>query len=802
MIRRWVAACLSGALVLAGIPVASAQGVQPFPVSPTSPEVEQFWFGSDSRTGTSGGPLDLQLDSIAPRVADASETVTINVTLTNRTSDTISDLSLRTQRSEALPSSAQASLAMAEPETTYSTVTQFSDPVTLGPRASTTVPITVPLQAPAPEGLSVTSGGVYPILVNANGSAGDGILRQLAETRTLLPVRGGEEQEPLDDASDLTLPPTDQPDATIDDEEAAPRPLSMVWPITEPVPVVPGETGDAPESPELILSNNSLSESMSEGGRLNRMVTSLAEALDGPGGQELGFSTCIAIDPELVLAAKRMSSGYLIGGERSDPTSTGVRLRDSWTHNDGIDAEPASSEDTSAAGAWLNSLRDLTEGQCVISMPWANASASGVASLGDPDLTSIWLSGDSYLRDILDVEPVESVLLPPEGQLSARSVDTLAGTGTTTALVASTSVTAESQIQPGAAVELPHNLRAVTTPTDLSTTLAATGSDPSVAGYSRELGRHRLDIDSSVARMQTAVGTLHSELDDGGDGALFIIPPGDWSVDEADINEWFGAVLQTFADGRAAPTAFADAIGPIADAASAGPGNVSTSVTDPGEVTASEIGRATQQARYTSELTGLMVEEPDIALTPAGFTLPINRDILRSISVFGRNNAEEYDSAVARAREIQEHTGSMIQGLRESVRLITPGSRYTRATGASPVAVVAGNGLPLPVDATVVLDGDDMSSPLHEPTRIPARGSLTLQLYPDVDQADSRRSDLQVRLETPDGRAISAPVAITVQSGLGSGLFFVLTALFLLGAGIFARRRWQKLSQNAPRTRN
>lgn len=802
MIRRWVAACLSGVLVLAGIPMASAQGVQPFPVSPTSPEVEQFWFGSDARTGSSGGPLDLHVDSIAPRVADVSETVTIDVTLTNRTSETISDLSLRTQRSEALPSSAQASLAMAEPETTYSTVTHFSDPVTLSPRASTTVPISVPLQAPSPEGLSITSGGVYPILVNANGSAGDGILRQLAETRTLLPVRGGDEQEPLDDASDLTTPPTDQPGAIADGEEASPRPLSMVWPITEPVPVVPGETGDAPESPELILSDNSLSESMSDGGRLHRMVTSLAEALDGPGGQELGFSTCIAIDPELILAADRMSRGYLIGGERSDPTSTGVRLRDSWTHNDSIDAEAASSEDTAAAGAWLDSLRDLTEGQCVISMPWANASASGVAAIGDPDLTSIWLSGDSYLQDILDVETVKSVLLPPEGQLSARAVDTLAGTGTTTALVASTSVTAESQVQPGAAVNLPHDLRAVATPTDLSTALAATGSDPSVAGYSRELGRHRLDIDSSVARMQTAVGTLHSELDDGGDGALFIVPPGDWSVDTADINEWFGAVLQTFADGRAQPTAFADAIGPVADAASAGPGNVSTTVTDPGEVTASEIGRATQQARYTSELTGLMVEDPDISLTPAGFTLPINRDILRSISVFGRNNAEEYDSAVARSRQIQEHTGSMIQGLRESVRLITPGSRYTRATGASPVAVVAGNGLPLPVEATVVLDGADMSSPLHEPTRIPARGSLTLQLYPDVDQADSRRSDLQVRLETPDGRSISAPVAITVQSGFGSGLVVVLIALFLLGAGVFARKRWLKLPQNAPRTRN
>lgn len=819
MIRRWVAACLSAALALVGVPVASAQVVQPFPVSPTSPEVSGFWFGSDSRTDNSTGPLSLRMDSVSPRVADLGDTLTVELTLTNRTGDTITDLSLRTQRSDALPTPVQSSLAMAEPESTFTTVTQFSEATTLAPRSSTTVTLSVPLSDPGPDGLSVTEPGVYPILVNANGAAGDGILRQLAETRTLIPVEGEPNSASLDDVPlpGVAAPGEQDPaDLGVAPDEAAvvdgddPRPISMIWPISETVPILPGETGDAPEKPDLILTDNSLSESMAEGGRLHRMVSSMQEALDGEGGNELGFATCIAVDPELLVTASRMSGGYLIGSERSDPNSAGVRLRDSWTHNDDIDAEPASAADVAVAADWLQQLRDLTEGQCTVPMPWANASAAAVSSIADPATTEIWTSGEGYLADLLDTTPVSSVLLPPEGRLRERATEVLGaapGSGGTTALVASTAVSSFGpEARPGAAVELPHGIRGVVTPTDLNTALAATGPEPSVAGYSREIGRHRLTNDSVAARMQTAIGTLHSEINDGrgaegvdGDGgALIIVPPGDWSVSEEGMAIWLGAVKQTMADGRTVPAAFGDAVGHLAEDASAGPAALDPSITNAGEVTASEIGRAVQQARYTSELTGLMVEDPDISLTPAGFTLPIYRDILRSVSVNGRNHADGYDTAAAGYRTIQEQTGTMIQALRESVRLITPGSRYTRATGASPVAVVASNGLPLPVDATVVLEGEGMAAALEEPTRLPARGSLTLQLYPDVNQADSRRSDLQVRLETPDGRAISAPVAITVQSGFGSGLFFVLTVLFLIGAGVLARRRWRKQPQNRP----
>lgn len=775
-LRRIAAGAAAAALVLGAAPAPAPAA--PWPTTPTDPAVAAQWVGADSRVGADG-PLELAVESVAPHTVTAAGALRLSLRLTNRGEEPLDEVSLRLQRADPLDSAEDAATALAEPESAFPVATDFREPLRLDPGQGRTVTLRVEPGRAAPEGLGVTAPGVYPVLVNANGRRGGGIVELLAETRTLVPI----DAEGGDAAAGAGEP-----------APPAPPGLTLLWPLATRVPLTPGEVGEAPDPAELMLADGSLAAAMDRG-RLGQLLGALEEALAAPGGERLRQATCLAVDPELVETASRMADGYLVGSRRPDPVGAGERLRDSWGRGDDGDAEPAG--DAEAAARWLTRLRALAADLCVVAWPWASAEAAAVAGAGDPALAGTWLDdGPETISRVLGAEPLPGVVLPPEGYLTGAAADLLsarAGAGELTALVASGTVTSGgAPLPPGAATYLRPGLRAVAAAGEINVALAGTGARPGLAGWSRPLGRHRLEADSAAARMQSAIGVLHQRLREGDAPALITAPPPEWSVDGAGAREWLTAAGEALAAGEAAPLPLERALGPRAGIAAGGTGAIAAPPADPGAVTDAEIGRAGQQARYLGELTSLMAKAPDIALTPAGFTRPLRRDVLRSLTTVGRRWRPGHDRAVAAAARLQAEDGRLVRRLRDSVRILAPGGVYTRATDASPVAVVASNGLPLPVPARVLLDGQGMAQPLREQAMLPAKGSVTLQLFPDVDPGDRRRSELTMVLEDRSGRTISAPVDITVRSGprVRSLVLLGLLAAAALGTGtVLARRR-------------
>ena len=141
-----------------------------------------------------------------------------------------------------------------------------------------------------------------------------------------------------------------------------------------------------------------------------------------------------------------------------------------------------------------------------------------------------------------------------------------------------------------------------------------------------------------------------------------------------------------------------------------------------------------------------------------------------------------YAEAEKRTRERLNGGRDTLAALRSSIALIPPGNVYTRTSASSPLLIVAQNGLPLPVDATILYRGPE-GAKLNTPTefRIPARGSITLQMTADLP-SNNERTDLQLFLATPQNQAISQPVGIGVQTAGTSISNWVLISLL---AGLF-----------------
>lgn len=785
------AALLAAGPAAAGGAVADA-AVPPFPISPSSPDVTGQWVGQDARVGADG-PLELRLTGISPRTPGPDGTLTLRLTMVNRSDQDLNDVQLRVQRRDALDTAGDSGPAMADPESTFGVATSFDEARSVPSGRSLDVTLSVPLDAAAPEGLGVDADGVYPVLVNANGRVGDGMVAQLAETRTLVPVSSAEAGR--DDGSSPSAPDADGGGA--DDQRPAgggePVGVSLLWPIAEEIPLVPGETGEAPERPELILADESLSRSMADGGRLDGLVDALESEL--PAGSPMRDGTCVAVEPELLVTAERMTHGYVVGDKRPSPVKDSTRLRDSWGGEDGPEGEDGEGADVAAT--WLDRLREATDGMCVVAMPWGAADAGAVAAAGQPALTATWLGdGEGAVAGVLGRPGLPRLFLPPEGYLTEDALHMLSASsdpaGPRTAVVAANTL---SDTTGGRIVDLAPGVRGLGAPTALTTALAGAGSLPETPGFAPLVGRHRLEADSEIARMQAAIGVLHQEIADRradpGAGSIIAAPPAGWSPSPESAHLWLQSVADLRVRGDVVPASLVDAV----DRPASGGASVVVPVSDPGAPTGTEVRRGALQTNYVGELTAMMSPSPEIALTPVKFTRPLLRDELRALTSLHRRARTAYDTAVDRTRRRQDATGAMLQQLRQSVRLLPPAGLYTRTTGASPVAVVARNGLPLPVSAQVVVEGESLAAPLSEPTLLPAKGALTLQLQPDIDTSAAQRETLTMWLRTPDGLVISDPVDVVVRSGPSAAGAAALTGIGVVSIAVIsvavarARRR-------------
>ena len=404
-------------------------------------------------------------------------------------------------------------------------------------------------------------------------------------------------------------------------------------------------------------------------------------------------------------------------------------------------------------------------------MPWANANASSVAKANNPFLTYEGLQrGNHTIERILGTKPATSVLAVGSGYVDQQ--------------LPLPALVADNTSWPG---------RAVTFDASLGALLAQTGSKPQTVGYSNPELRYDYSLDSELSRAITGGAALSLAASDDTVARLpnYLDPSAaEYALDSAE------ALIDS---GQS----HARTVGSLKQETAA-PGSLPGSpFSDPAAFAESDIVRVEQQARYTDELMNIMVDDPDIALTPYEFVLPLRRDLLAALSLTNRDSLGSNAEARRRFTHTMDVHSNTLRDLRSSVALIPPGNVYTRVSESSPLLIVAENGLPLPVEAKLQYDAPD-GARLNTPksVRIPAKGSITVSMTADMPK-DVDRTDIGLWLATPEKQTISEPISIAVQTragivsvygvGIAGALALVLATLFRLGR--HRRKKSQRLKK-------
>ncbi|WP_280501841.1 DUF6049 family protein, partial [Nocardia farcinica] len=357
--------------------------------------------------------VKLAVDSVTPStVTPASEPVlTVAGTVTNIGDRPVQDVSVRLQRAAAVSEPSQLRSTLQLDQVNFDLVGPFEDVVEeLSPGQRRQFTVSIPLYSDVAASLQIIEPGVYPVLVNVNGTPAYGGQARLDDARFLLPVLG------VPQFPDTHIPPSPAPVAT-----------TMIWPLADRPRMVGGITG-GPDS-TVVLTDDELAGSLATGGRLDQLLGTL-ETVVGTGrsrDEALASSVCLAIDPDLLLTAQAMTSGYRVLASPSDP--------------DGATRQGSGGEQ---AAAWLERLRALAPTLCTVALPFAQVDPAALAAVGDPALTTRALAEPAEIVDaVLGVRSVRGVALPDAGELDHAGASLLRAQGYGTALLAGTSTVPE-----------------------------------------------------------------------------------------------------------------------------------------------------------------------------------------------------------------------------------------------------------------------------------------------------------------------------------------------------------------------
>ena len=334
-------------------------------------------------------------------------------------------------------------------------------------------------------------------------------------------------------------------------------------------------------------------------------------------------------------------------------------------------------------------------------------------------------------------------------------------------------------------VDVGHGVTAIPFNMDLGATLAATGVTPETAAYSTPLTRYHETLDSPAARMQDAIAVLWQTI--RSHTPVLAVPPAQWTATRKDAAAFLNAV-SSLLKSDAVPTA----LSAITSQTPQSTGSVNRPHEDPGAITSDEVRRVALQASSVTRLTTMMSNDDHIELTRFNFTSPLRTDLLRALTDEGRRSKKDYGAAAEYADSRLDKNRSMLRNLLTSVKLVPPGNVYTRTSDSSPILVVARNGLPLPVKASLQWEGpagvrlDDLNQTL------PARGSVTLQVHADI-ASHSQQTKLKLWLAGRHNQALSEPTTVAIQSAPGISWKGVVTIggilVAIAGTGLLLRKR-------------
>jgi hypothetical protein len=692
--------------------------------------------------------LAVRLDSVSPDAVTTSSdpTVTVTATVTNVGDRPVRDIVARLERGERVSASSGLRTAL-DSRGEFEAVGEFiTVAAELGRGQALGVTLSVPIRSGSQPSLGIEEPGVYPLMVNVNGTPDYGEPARLDAARFLLPVTGVP-SAPAGDA-DASLAGVTAPDTT------KPVGVTMLWPLADRPRLAPGVPGG---TTPVRLMNDDLAVSLTAGGRLEALLAA-AEFATSPGAIDpesgVADALCLAVDPDLLVTVNAMTGGYVVvDGPGGGTTGDGQ----------------------AAAAAWLERLRGLSRRMCVVATPFAQADLGALHRVGDPRLSAAATTTAADIVDrILGITSTRGATILGDGPLSAPALELLDGQGPTVAIAPAP--TGGAPFTPDLTARR-LSPEVVLAPFDSAVggALAGVGTDPGVPTYLDSALSVPVDHDSPAARRQDAVAamlwrTLQPDVEPR---TQILLPPLKWSPQPDDARAILTALANAVRAGLASPRPLDAVIRESAAAQSVEP-DLPTEI--PGGFDPDVVAAIGAETGRLWDLTAALTTDARTGLTGPGYTAPLREDMLRALS-----QIEPPETRNDTARQRLAAVGATIGDLFGAVTIVSPGDSYTLAAERSALPLALRNDLAVPIRVRLQVDappgmtvtdiGVQELPPGYLPLRIPVEVRVTQRVAVDVT------------LRTADGLPLGDPVRMSVHANAYGK---VLTAITGVGLGVLA----------------
>ncbi|MBZ4621456.1 hypothetical protein [Mycobacterium avium] len=716
----------------------------------------------------------VRIDQVTPDVVTTTSppVVTVSGMVTNIGDRPVRDVMVRLEHAGPVTASAGLRTSLDGDTDQYQAAADF---LTVAPELQrgqeVGFTLSAPLRALTKQSLGVEKPGIYPVLVNVNGTPDYGAPARLDNARFLLPVVG----VPPDRADDLG--------SAVAPDTSKPVGITMLWPLADRPRLAPGVPGG---TIPVRLVDDDLATSLASGGRLDILLAAaeVATSHDVDPDGAVGRALCLAVDPDLLVTVNAMTAGYVVSDSPDGP----AQLPGTPTH-------PGTGQAT--ATEWLNRLRALAHRTCVAPLPYAQADLDALQRVNDPGLSNTALTSvNSIVDKILDVPSTRGATLMPDGRLTGRAVKLLGANQTTVAVTAADLSAGDAQGSSETSVDTaPRRVspQVVAAPFDpaVGAALAGAGVNPEVPTYLDSSLTVRLAHDSVTARRQDALGSMfwHALRHDDTPRTQLLVPPATWNLQADDAQVILTALTTSIRSGLAVPRPLPAVIGEATQAAQTGgpPANqVSADGSTRGQFNDDVTGAITGQVGRLWGLTSALMTDDRTGLTGVQYTAPLREDMLRALS-----QSEPPDSRNGLAQQRLAVVGKTINDLFGAVTIVNPGGSYTLATEHSPLPLALHNGLAVPIRVRVHVDAPPGMNVTDVGVIELAPGYLPLRIPIEVNF--TQRVAVDVTLRTADGMRLGEPVRLSVHSNAYGKVLFAITlsaaAVLVLLAG---RRLWHR----------
>ena len=727
--------------------------------------------------------LQVRIDRITPEVVTTTSEpiVTVSGSILNVGDRPVRDVMVRLEHAAAVTSSAGLRTNLTGNVDQYEPVADFT---TVAPELlrGQDVPFNLvyPLRSAELSSLHIDEAGVYPVMVNVNGTPDYGAPARLDDARFLLPVLGVPPEPAADSAAD-TLTSVVAPDTS------KPIRLTMLWPLADRPRLAAGAPGG---TTPVRLIDDDLATSLAPGGRLDILLSAVDFATSPPvdPGGEVRNAMCLAVDPDLLVTVNAMTGGYVV----NDAPDAGP----------GTPTHPGAGQD--AAVGWLNRLKALAQRMCVAPTTYSQADIDALQRVGDAGLSFIATRGAADIVDqILGVASTRGATLVGDGPLTGPAAVLLSAQGPTVAIAAANltelgspppgredSATGEPATADVRPVRYTPQLAAAPFDPTVGAALAGAGTDPASPSYLDPSLDIPVKHDSQVARRQDALGSLlwrglHLDTEPR---SQILAPPLAWSLQPDDAQAIITAVASTIHAGLAVAQPLTAV---IAEANAVPPQDL---VPMPDGALGNPRGRFDEGvvsgiASVTGRLWGLtstLTSDERTGLTGAQYTAPLREDMLRALS-----QSVPPDARNGLAQQRLTTVGRTVEDLFGAVTIVNPGGSYTLATEHSPLPLALRNDLPVPIRVRLQIDappgmsvtdlGEIELPPGYLPLKVPIEVHFTQRVAVDV------------ALRSANGLPLGEPVRLSVHSNAyGKVLFFITLSAGAVLVLLAGRRLWHR----------